>query len=278
MVIKKYFKIAVVVWFFVMMFSNASFAKWFPPKASKCTVVVKNSSANPYPNKSLKEMTEVELLKMLAYAKPLNDREFVFKIFHYLLSLSSDQNNLKTYKLDLADYCFSIKEFEKAALTYEEFTILYPGANEIEYAQYKCIVSWFTLCLEPTKDQTLTDKIIFLIDEYLKKASNQKLIEEIKDIRKQCRKKLFHHEVHVFEHYLKRKKIKSAQARKGYIEQHFDDIDHIKNYVDYCSNMLEMVKDPKTCPFLIQFDLRDALSKTIQTPDKKAKTALFFLS
>lgn len=253
--------------------------KWLPSKASKATVVQKHRPRNPHPDKLLKDMNEQELQDSLPYAKALGDKELVFKVFHYLLSHSSDQNNLKTYKLDLADYCFSLKDYEKAGFSYEDFAMHYPGCKEIEYAKYKAIISWFSLCLEPGRDQLLTNKTIFLIDDYLKGATNEKFIEEVKAIRAQCRQRLFEHEMHIVEHYMKQKKVSSVNTRLTYIEEHFKDIAHLEHYVSYCKHMVDIVKDPKKCPFLIKFNLADALPQSItHTPAKKAKTALFFLS
>jgi len=239
----------------------------------------KNKPSNPYPGILLKDMNEKQLQEMLPYTKSVGEPEAVFKIFHFLVSNSSDQNNIKNYKIDLADYCYGIKDYEKSAFCYEEFCVLYPGCKESEYAQYKAILCWFNLCLNPCRDQHNTIKTITLIDEYLQKASNEKFIEESQTIRKQCRQKLFEHEMHVFEHYLKRKKHSSAQSRYTYIEENFKDIKNLELYLDYCKKHQEIVKDPKQCPFFIKFDIADALpkSKTV-TSDKKAKTALFFLS
>lgn len=235
---------------------------------------------HPYPSILIKDMTEEQLRDMIPYVKSLGDKESVFKLFHVLLSKSPSQNHLKNYKLDLADYCFDIKDYEKAAFSYEEFFILYPGSAEAEYSQYKSILCWFYQSLSPSKDQSNTDKTIILIDDYLRKGANQKFIDEVKNIRKQCRQRLFEHEMHVFEHYLKRKRHTSAQCRYEYIEQNFQDIKDIDRYLAYAKKMQEMVKDPKRCPFVVKFDLKDALptQKTASTPEIKNKASLFFLS
>lgn len=248
-------------------------------KTKKTTHAKKQRMQHPYPKKLIKDMNEQELVETLRYAKYTNDSHFIFKVFHALLAQSPNQNNLKNYKIDLADYCFSIKDYEKAVFTYEEFTSLYPGSQEAEYAQYKAIICSFFLCLEPSRDQSITDKTIFMIEEFLKKAQNEEFIKEVKQIFTQCRQKLFEHEVHIFEHYLKQKKFSSTQKRYEYIEEKFQDIKHIEQYLKYMKNMETMVKDPKRCPFIIKFNLKDALNNKIQvTPEKKAKTALYFLA
>lgn len=240
----------------------------------------KTKIANPFPSILLKDMTEEQLQQMLPFTKSQGEKEAVFKVFHFLVSNSSDQNNIKNYKIDLADYCFSIKDYDKAAYCYEEFSVLYPGSKEAEYAQYKAILCRFYASLDPSRDQSDTQKTITLIDDFSKKATNEKFLEEAESIKKQCRQKLFEHEMHVFGHYIKRKKHSSAQSRYQYIEENFKDISHLDLYLNYCKNAQEIVKDPKRCPFFIKFDIKEALAKTegSATPEKKAKTALFFLS
>lgn len=253
-------------------------------KSKKLSKVEKKSSgsklANPFPGILLKDMTEEQLQKMLPFTKSQGEKEAVFKVFHFLVSNSSDQNNIKNYKIDLADYCFKIKDYDKSAYCYEEFSILYPGSKESEYAQYKAILCWFFLSLDSSRDQTNTQKTITLIDEFLRKAESDKFIQEAQSIRKQCRQKLFEHEIHIFEHYLKRKKHSSAQSRYNYMEENFKDIPDLNLYLDYCKKIQDIVKDPKKCPFLIKFDIKEALQKTTTaaTSENKKKTALFFLS
>ena len=234
--------------------------------------------SNPHPDKLVKHMNEQELCESLAYAKAVGNKELVLKIFHFLMTVSIDQDALKAYKLDLADYHYSLKDFEKAATIYEEFFILYPGSPEVEYSQYKAILCWFFLSLAPEKDQSFTHKTIMLIDDFLRKAKQAKYIDEAKSIKKKCRQKLFEHEAHVFEHYIKQNKSTSAQKRLDYIKEQFTDIDNINNYSNYLEKMLKLSQDPKR-PFLIPFNLKDALvqEKTLSAKKSK-KTALFFLS
>lgn len=239
----------------------------------------KKKPQHPHPKKLIKDMSEQELVETLAYAKTTQDNEFIFKVFHALLSQSPNQNNLKNYKIDLADYCFKIKDYEKAVYTYEDFVTLYPGSQEAEYAQYKAIISSFLLCLEPCCDQSITQKTIFMIEEFQKKAKNELFIQETKEIFTKCRQKLFEHEVHVFEHYLKQKQFKSSEHRYKYIEENFQDIKHIEQYLTYMKKMTDIVKDPKRCPFIITFNLKDALNeKTEANSERKRKTALYFLT
>jgi len=241
----------------------------------------KNSPAlpsNPHPGKFVKDMNESELKDTLVYAKKTDQTDLVFKIFHFLMAVTSSQDSLRNYKLDLADYCYQIKDFEKASVCYEEFFILYPGSSEAEYTLYKAILCWFYRSLAPDKDQSNTHKTIILIEDFMSKAKNQQFINEIKDIKQKCRQKLFEHETCVFENYIKQKKLTSAQKRLEYIKEQFQDIKNIEHYITYLEKMYGIASDPKR-PFFINFNLQDALPhQKPATPHNKKKTALFFLS
>ena len=237
---------------------------------------------NPHPSKLVKDMNEEELKSMLTYAKITDNKELVFKVFHFLMTVSTSQDNLKEYKLDLANYCYQLKDFEKASFVYEEFCSLYPGSQEMEYAQYKSILCWFFLSLDPSKDQTFTHKTILLIDTFLQTAKNKKFIDESNSIKQTCRKKLLEHEVHVFEHYCKQRKFTGAQKRLDYIKESFSDIEHIKEYIVYLEKMFDVSKNPKR-PFTFSITLQDALhsneqSKKAKSAEKKQKSALYFLA
>lgn len=247
-------------------------------KIRKPKKIKEQTRQNPHPNLFLKDMNEAQLKEMFDFFKEMGDQEQVYKTFGFLSSQTSDQNNLKNYKLELADYCFTIKEYERAALAYEDFLMMYPGSQESEYVYYKNILCSLYLSLEPCKDQTNTHKTIFLIDMYLKRATDQKYIDEVQTIRKQCRQRLFEHEVCVFEHYIKQKKHTSAQKRYEYIETNFKDIDQLDVYLVYFKKMQDLVKDPKKCPFLIRFNLSDAFALAPALPEHKAKSSLFFLA
>lgn len=257
------------------------------PATSNCWFGSKPKPSYPVKDKLVKDMNEQELSQVLEYGKTIDDSELVFKCYFYLISLSGQQGTIKTYKLGLADYCFQRQDYEKASIGYEEFFLLYPGSQEAEYAQYKSILCSFFLCLSSDRDQTQTLKTISLVQFFLARAKNEKFIEESKEIHTTCRKKLFEHEAHVFAHYISRQKFTSAKKRIEYIEKNFTDISDLDLYISYCKEMMETCKNPKTCPFFLKFDLKDALVKKevaaeTKTPEEQ-KTALknttaFFLA
>lgn len=256
--------------------------KLFPAKERKHKAAKKNSF--PVPGVSVKNMNEEQLLLVLEYAKNRQDKELAFKVFYHLLSVCQDHTKLKSYKLDLADYCYGLQEYEKAALKYEEFCLLYPGCNEAEYAEYKLILCTFYTSLEPYRDQTDTNRTINFISHFLRKAKDEKYISEAESIFKICRKRLFQHEVIVFEMNLKQKKFTGAQKRLEYMEQNFKDVEHIDQYLAYVQKIYDLVKDPKTRPFYFTIKLEDALIDEKTAAKKKtkeanlAKTVSFFVA
>lgn len=256
--------------------------KLFPAKERKNAVIKKNSF--PVPGVSIKDMNEEQLLLVLEYGKNRQDRELVFKVYYHLLSVCPDHSKLKTYKLDLADYCYGLQEYEKAAIKYEEFGLLYPGCNEAEYSEYKLILCTFYTSLEAHRDQTDTNRTINFIAHFLNRAKDEKYISEVQSIFKICRKRLLQHEVIVFEMNLKQKKFAGAQKRLEYIEQHFKDIEHIEKYIEHLQKIYELCKEPKTRPFYFKIKLEDALVDEKEAAKKKvkkidlAKTVSFFVA
>lgn len=256
--------------------------KIFPTKVRKKSAAKKHSY--PVPDKSIKDMTEDELLLVLEYAKNRQDKELAFKVYFHLLSVCQDHTKIKTYKLDLADYCYGLKDYEKASLKYEEFCILYPGCAEAEYAEYKLILCTFYVSLEAYRDQTDTNRTITFINHFLNKAKEDKFIQEAQSILKTCRKRLLQHEVVVFEMYLKQQKFIGAQKRLEYMEQNFSDVENIEKYIAYLQKIYAVVKDPKTRPFYFTIKLEDALldekevAKQKVTQENLAKTVSFFVA
>lgn len=233
------------------------------------------------PNKMIKNMNTEELEQAVAYFRVKKDQESLFQAYYKLINHSQDHVSIKKYKLDLADFCFEIKDFAKAHTKYEEFCLLYPGSQESEYAQYKLILCLFYLSLEADRDQNDTHKTINCITVFLKRAKNELFIQETQDIYKTCRKRLFEHEVIVFDTYLKLQKFTGAQKRLEYISSHFDDIENIDKYIVYLQNIYETVKNPATRPFIFKIKLADALvakPKSEKTDTDVKKTVAFFIA
>jgi outer membrane assembly lipoprotein YfiO len=251
---------------------------------TKFNSLIDRSAKKDYPvkDKSIKKMDEDELKLVLEYAKERKDSDLVYTTFYYIMSVCQDHARMKTYKLDLADYCYGQQSYDKAAKSYEEFCILFPGSPESEYAQYKLILCTFYISLEPDRDQADTLKTVNYIIHFMQKAREQKFIDEMKAIFKTCRKRLFQHEVIVFETYVKQQKFTGAKKRLEFMEKHFQDVENIEKYLAYLQNVYETVKNPKTRPFYFKLNIEDALkeSKSKKKISKKdaQKAVSFFVA
>lgn len=246
------------------------------------TQVAKVKKSHPVPGKVLKKMDAQELDKVITYGKETGDVDLVFKAFYHIINILQDHNQIKHYKLDLADYCFSLEDWVKAASRYEEFCLLYPGSDKSEYAQYKLILCTFYVSLSPDRDQSDTIKTLNLITHFLKRAKDQKFISEAESIHTTCRKRLFEHETVVFETLLQQQKFIGAQKRIEYIESNFQDVADLASYVAYLKELLETVKNPETRPFVVRVRLKDALQprptkKSVKKSDV-AKAVSFFVA
>jgi|GEM_PF-1274225 len=250
-------------------------------KDASAKLAKNEKSGYPCPGKLIKNMDSDELEKVIVYAQERNDHELLIQTYNQLINHSQDHVKIKFYKLNLADFYFKTEEYAKAAFKYEEFCILYPGSDESEYAQYKLILCTFYLSLSADRDQSDTMKTINLTSLFLKRAKDAKFISETETIYKTCRHRLFEHEVLVMDTYLKQKRFTGAQKRLEYIQANFQDIPNLDQYMVYLQNIYDIVKDPKTRPFVFKIKLEDALAKKETKPVEPkdvAKAVSFFVA
>ena len=232
----------------------------------------------PHPQILVKNMNEQQLIETLEWAKSRQNNILIKKIYNHLLMDNSNQESQKNYKLEKADYFFENGKYQESRMAYEDFIENFPSCKESEYAQYKAVLASFLTCLKPERDQTNTEKTIIIAKQFLSSAKNKILIEEIQTILDKCRKKLFEYEAHVFEYYLKQKKFISAQSRLDYIKENFEDIKQITEYLKYMNEILELAQDESRCPYVINFDLADAINKKSISNANRFRSALYFLS
>ncbi len=200
----------------------------------------------PHANKPIKKLPLEALKEMYAHNQkyPL-DPTTQIALVEQLITLSSNDINIKDLKLQRADLHYSVHHIEKAAALYEDFGMLYPASKEAEYAWYKALVSRFELALDADKDQTNTRKTIEIAKEFLKLAQNTDLIKEAATILMQSYERLYDHEVYVFTFYLKKKNFTAAQMRLDYIAKNFEAIfKDLATRIDDLKLRLDRVKNP----------------------------------
>lgn len=214
----------------------------------------------PHLDTPWKKLTEKQHIDLLAHARLIKDTELELRILLQLSKTAKLNSNLKKYLLELADFYFENKKLEKAIEYYKSYSLLYPASQEAEYASYKAIIASFYSTLKPFRDQTPTENTIKLATEFLKEVIRKDYKDEVKTIIKACTKKLFQHEVYIFDHYIKQKKFKPAKMRLDYIKKNFiNKVKDVEKIIPRLEKVLKGAKDPKTRPFFVgvNFDYID---------------------
>ena len=218
----------------------------------------------PHIDTPWKDLTEAQHIDLLEYARTVKNGELELKILLLLSKTAKQHTSLKKYLLELADFYFENKNLEKAVEYYQSYSSLYPGSVEAEYAAYKAVIASFYTTLLPYRDQTATEKTIDLASQFIRDATRSDYRDEAKEIIKNCTKKLFQHEVYIFDIYIKQKKFNPAQIRLDYIKKNFiNSVKDINKIILHLEEVLKEAKDSKTRPFFtgVNFDLVDP-SKT----------------
>ena len=233
---------------------EVSTAQVIPQDQTPAPVKTKNGVINkiiaaprcPYGSTPVKKMTLDQLNEVYEYTqKNKVDLHLLANVLERLISLSDNHASVKIYKLQYADAHFQMKHIELAAAYYEDFSTLYPGSPESEYALYKAVLCMFELSLDADRDQTNTKKTIALAQEFLKRSPKPEFKEEIETTLTTCYTRLYDHEVYVFNFYIRKKNFVSAQMRLDSIPKLFDKlIPDLDNKIAELAKQLELAKNP----------------------------------
>lgn len=155
-----------------------------------------------FSNKTINNMTFDELKEAEEKLMKAGSTSSALKYLEKMVPLCNDLNELKKIMLELADLYFQEGNFEKAGKMYNEFTILYPGCDEAEFALYQAILSSFKLTLDAEHDQTKTQEAKDLALAFLERESFTTYRKEVKDILNKCEERLFEADFNIFNFYL----------------------------------------------------------------------------
>lgn len=240
------------------------------------------SAEKPVQGTLIKDMNFQELVLMVDYAKNRKDESLLRRLYALMIAKPERPDILEPWRLEAADFLFTLKDYEHSGTLYKEFVDLYPGSPKAEYARYKYIICFFYLSLPAQKDQTRTLSVVDQCDIFLSRSQNKILLQEVTSIKLACRARLFEHEVSILETYLKHKRYRSAQLRLNYLQEHFTDIKNIEQFVVYLQTMLNLCLDKSTRPFIVKIKLQDALVKNevkkVSTIEDRAKSLSFFMA
>ncbi|MEO2069310.1 MAG: outer membrane protein assembly factor BamD [Desulfurobacteriaceae bacterium] len=127
--------------------------------------------------------------------------------------------------ITLANAYFNEKDFENAALKYEEFLTLYPASPFAKDALFRLGVSYLNLIKGPEWDQTFTKKAIDSFDVFIMRFPDDKRVEKAKLYKKMARKVLAEHEIYIAGTYDMLRKFTASIDRYEKVKEEFSDIE-----------------------------------------------------
>ncbi len=232
------------------------------------------------PKKTFSKMAYEDLEQAKNKQIIANNKEVAIKYLEQMLKLCDDINQLAQHLVELADLLFDCSNFKKAGKIYAEFTILYPGNEQIEYTLYRAILCSFYQTLDADRDQTKTKETIQLTDNFLERVDIfSQYKDEVYRIRSSCYQKLVASEINVCTFYIKRGSYRSAQKRlDGLCTEWLPKMPNIESQVI----MLEIALAEKKGDTVIMLEKQQKLKKkypeeiTIVAKNKKKNMARRF--
>lgn len=176
-----------------------------------------------------------ELKKGLEQALKAKDFATALKHLDAMRMVCTDHDQIREILLQMADLYYQQEEWTKAERAYNEFILLYPGAARCDYAHYKAVECGFKLTSEPDRDQTKTQEVLTLADQFITGHSKSEFMPAVIKLATDCREKLLASDTAVFNFYLTRNNFKAAQKRLDLISK-----EHTPKLPDTQPKVLEM--------------------------------------
>ena len=129
--------------------------------------------------KQLTDLTFEELAQLKDAYLENGDKPFAIKCIDRMVIVSSEAQELKDLRIELADLHFDLGNLEQAETVYNDYISFYPGSDLIEYATYKAILSCYYQALESDRDQSKTHQALSLADTFLKHESFEEYAENM---------------------------------------------------------------------------------------------------
>ena len=145
------------------------------------------------------------------------------KYLEEMIKICEDHREKQELMLELGEYWVQRQEYKFALRLYKNFKDLYPGSEHIGFVLRREIECSFAQLLTYDRDQTNTQDTLKLCEEFMEyKNIFAEHVQAVVDIEKQCRQRLFEHEMYVAEFYLFRGNFKAAQKRIDTIGKQFN--------------------------------------------------------
>lgn len=145
-------------------------------------------------------LNELEVTKNRLVSK--KDYFVACKHLKRMLVLCDDINKKAEILIELADLLFLQQNFDDASKYYTEFTQLYPGNKQVEYASYRAVICASKNMLSPDRDQASTEKTLELAQAFLKWDHFTRYQDEVRTIERECYKRLAASDLLVAEFYI----------------------------------------------------------------------------
>jgi outer membrane assembly lipoprotein YfiO len=174
--------------------------------------------------RSPKTLTFAELQEAKDYSVAIDNKAQIIVYLENMLRQCSDPNLLKEIYLELADLYFEQGSLEQASKLYASYMTLYPGSPYRAYVNYQAILCRFYSTFSADRDQTRTEDTFKLAQLYLELTKLEGDIykeysDDVTAIQKQCCKKLYDHEMDIFNFYYKKGNYKAAQVHLDEIKK-----------------------------------------------------------
>lgn len=197
--------------------------------------------------KSIRSQNIAELKHNLAiYLKPKTSRDdfMIVKYLEALINKSTDPLEIRDFRLQLADIYYETEKYAKAGSVYTQYYESYPGYYRAEYALFQAIMAKFKQIGACDQDNTITNEILELSQQYLQNKSYAKYQQQVKQLFEACNNQTLESEIKVFEHYFRQGLLDSAQRRVDYMRDKM--LDKAVNAKDRVQDLQDLLDQAKT--------------------------------
>jgi outer membrane assembly lipoprotein YfiO len=181
--------------------SNASSAKTKAQQVGLRKKIYRKLSKEGLHKKS-KDMSREEAQKAKEYYEIVEDDAMMGTMLERLITIATNPQETREWILELADCYTRQGELQKAQQLYHQYTVLYPGAPDIEYVYYQEIMTNFWDIVSTDRDQHQTRTTLKLATDFLKEFPANSYTASVHDVIKTCYINLFDNELSIIHHYL----------------------------------------------------------------------------
>lgn len=168
----------------------------------------KTPKKNPFLNKPYPQLVQEK-----EKALKTNDIATALKILDAMRIVSTQDDQIQETLLEMGKLYEKQENWEKAEHAYHEFVLYFPSAPKTEFAARKEIECGCKLTSDPDRDQTKTQEVLKLTQNFIKQFPQSEQREEVQKYATICREKLYASDKSIFDFHMHRGNYKVAQKR-----------------------------------------------------------------